>query len=62
MVTVDSKYRYACTCTSCKTDLAYNYDDVEMYTVTTDKYQLNYTVVKGIECPVCKTIVKVEVE
>ena len=57
MVTVVRRNNYTCTCTHCNSDLAYSYDEIDKYEINHD-YLGDFDVIKGIVCPVCKTIIR----
>lgn len=57
MVTIVRRNNLTCTCLKCHTDLAYSYDEVQEYRINHD-YLGDFDIVQGIECPVCKTIIK----
>lgn len=57
MVTVVRKNNITCTCPKCKSDLAYSYDEIAEHKTNMD-YLGDSDTVMGIQCPVCKTIIK----
>jgi uncharacterized protein with PIN domain len=57
MVTVVRRNNITCTCPKCRSDLAYDYLEIIEHKINHD-YLGDYDTVTGIECPVCKTIIK----
>jgi uncharacterized protein with PIN domain len=57
MVTVVRRNNYTCTCVKCNSDLAYSYDEIAEHRINHD-YLGDYDVVQGIQCPVCKNIIR----
>jgi hypothetical protein len=57
MVTVISTGIKTCTCGKCKSKLEYCQNEVQEYKINWD-YLGDYDVVRGIECPVCKTVIR----
>lgn len=54
-VIVVGAQKFRKTCGKCSSELEYTYSDVQEYETNHD-YLSDYDVVKGIKCPVCKTI------
>ena len=59
MVDVVKLAKRLCTCPKCKSELAYSYNEIEKHMINHD-YLGDYDLVRGIQCPVCKTIIKTE--
>lgn len=57
MVQVVERNHFTITCTRCKSKLSYTYDEVRDCEVNHD-YLGDYDIVKGIECPVCNSILR----
>jgi hypothetical protein len=59
MVTVVSVAEFNCLCKKCCTTLSYTYKDISEHRVNHD-YLGDFDIVKGITCPVCSSIVEVD--
>lgn len=59
MVDVIKQGKYKCTCPRCVSELAYSYDEVKDHKTSPD-YLGDTELIRGIECPVCKYIIKVK--
>lgn len=59
MVTVVRRNNLTCTCPRCISDLSYTYDEITEHKINQD-YLGDSELVRGIECPVCKSIIKVK--
>lgn len=57
MVNVVSQKVFDVTCGKCHSQLQYTYSEVKEHKTNQD-YLGDYDLVKGIQCPVCQTILK----
>jgi uncharacterized protein with PIN domain len=59
MVQVIKRGNLACNCPKCKSELEYTYDEISEHKINYD-YLGGFDVVRGLECPVCKHIIRVK--
>lgn len=60
MVAVVNTPEFLCHCNKCRSTLSYKYLDINQYRVNHD-YLGDFDIVTGITCPVCSSIVKVDI-